>query len=157
VKQGTTGEARVHVDAVPEKVYDIVSDVTRMGEWSPETTECEWLDGATGPAVGARFKGKNKRGIITWSTKPSVSVADPGREFSFVVGNETRWTYRFEPDSNGTQIIETFELLRDMRWYEQAAERVMLRGKDRRLDLEAGMAETLARIKAVVESEHRAG
>ena len=62
--------------------------------------------------VGAGFKGKNKRGILTWSTKSCVSVADPGWEFSYVVGNETRWTYRFEPDSDGTQIIESFALRR---------------------------------------------
>src|SRR5689334_11050854 len=102
MKKGTRGEAAVHVDAPPAKVYDVVSDVTRMGEWSPETTRCEWLDGANGPAVGARFKGSNQRGIARWSTKPRVTVADPGREFAFVVGHrghdQTQWSYRFEPD-----------------------------------------------------------
>ena len=56
----------------------MVSDVTRMGEWSPETIRCTWIDGATGPAVGARFKGTNRRGIFRWSTKPEIVVADRG-------------------------------------------------------------------------------
>jgi len=94
----------VHVDATPERVYAVVSDVTRMGEWSPETKKCEWLDGVTGPAVGARFKGSNKRGLVSWSTKPRVVAADPGREFAFDVDTDTRWTYRFAPDGDGTMV-----------------------------------------------------
>jgi hypothetical protein len=70
MQKGTTGQAQVHIDARPDAVYTVVSDVTRMGEWSPETTKCEWIDGATGPAAGARFKGSNKRGFVRWSTKP---------------------------------------------------------------------------------------
>ena len=51
----------VHMNAPPEQVWDLVSDVTRIGSYSPETFEAEWLDGATGPAVGARFRGHVKR------------------------------------------------------------------------------------------------
>src|SRR4051794_9399817 len=98
MNKGTIGEARVHVDQTPEAVYDMVADVTRMGEWSPETIKCVWIDGATGPASGARFKGTNKRGFIRWSTKPEVIAADRGREFTFVThtaGPSTKWSYRF--------------------------------------------------------------
>jgi SAM-dependent methyltransferase len=152
MKKGTRGEAQVHVDAAPAVVYGVVSDVTRMGEWSPETTRCEWLDGVTGPAVGARFKGTNKRGFVTWSTKPKVVAAEPGREFAFDVGTDTRWTYRFDEDGTGTNLTESFEMLRDIRWYYAFAERWIMGIKDRRADLERGMAATLERIKAVVES-----
>jgi hypothetical protein len=134
-------------------VYRVVSDVTRMGEWSPETTKCEWLDGATSPAVGTRFKGSNKRGWITWSTKPAVVVADPGREFAFDVDTDVRWTYRFAAEGAGTNLTESFEMLRDLRWHYAFAERWLMRVKDRHADLERGMAQTLERIKAVVESE----
>jgi uncharacterized protein YndB with AHSA1/START domain len=152
MKKGTTVEVSMHVDAAPETVYAVVSDVRRMGEWSPETIRCEWIEGATGPAVGARFKGTNKRGFATWSTKPTVVAADPGREFAFDVGADTRWTYRFEPDDGGTRLSESFEMLRDLRWYYAFAERWMMRVKDRRGDLERGMTTTLGRIKQVVES-----
>ena len=153
MKKGTTAEVQVHLDAPPDVVYGIVSDVKRMGEWSPETIKCAWLGGATGPAVGTRFKGTNKRGFITWSTKPTVVVAEPGREFAFDVGTDTRWTYRFDADGTGTKLTESFELLRDSRWYYAFAERWLMRVKDRRTDLERGMVTTLERIKRVVESE----
>lgn len=153
MQKGTKVEVHVSVDASPEVVYTVVSDVTRMGEWSPETTKCVWLDGATGPAVGARFKGTNKRGFITWSTKPKVVVAEPGRAFAFEVGTDTRWTYLLEPAGSGSKVTESFEMLRDLRWYYGFAERWLMRIDDRRADLERGMTETLARIKQVVESE----
>ncbi|HRW36457.1 MAG TPA: SRPBCC family protein, partial [Aquihabitans sp.] len=60
----------VHMDASPADVWALVADVTRIGEFSPETFEAEWLDGATEPAVGARFRGhvkRNGRGPIYWS------------------------------------------------------------------------------------------
>src|SRR5207248_10883503 len=122
--RGTTGEAQLYVDAAPEVVYGVVTDVTRMGEWSPETTKCVWLDGATGPAVGARFKGSNRRGIAVWSTKPRVVVAEPGREFAFVAGlmisprEMTKWRYEFQPaPDGGTDVTESFEMVDDLPWY----------------------------------------
>jgi hypothetical protein len=155
MQRGTTGAAEVHIEAAPDTVYRVVSDVTRMGEWSPETTKCVWLDGATGAAVGARFKGSNKRGFVRWSTKPTVVVAEPGREFAFDVGTDVRWTYRFEGEGDGTKLSESFEMLRDLRWYYAVAERWLMNVRDRKADLELAMTETLQHIKQVVESEAR--
>jgi uncharacterized protein YndB with AHSA1/START domain len=156
MKQGTRGEAQIDVAAPPARVYAVVSDVTRMGEWSPETTRCEWLDGADGPVVGARFKGSNKRGIARWSTKPRVTAAEPGREFAFVIQHRghdiTKWTYQFEPVGSGTRVTESFELLRDMPWYFIATDRYLMRVEDRYADLVDAMQQTLARIKTVVEA-----
>jgi hypothetical protein len=153
VKKGATAEAQVRVAAPPETVYGVVSDVTRMGEWSPETIKCDWIEGATGPVVGARFRGMNKRGLVKWSTKPTIVVADPGRAFAFDVGTDTRWTYRFDADGTATMLTESFEMLRDLRWYYAFAERWLMRVTDRHADLERGMAVTLERIKRVVEAE----
>jgi uncharacterized protein YndB with AHSA1/START domain len=155
MKNETRGEARVHVSAPPEKVYDMVSDVTRMGEWSPETVKCEWLGGASGPAVGARFKGTNRRGVMRWSTKPEVVAADPGREFAFVtkgVGPATRWSYRFEQAADGgTEVSESFEAVDDLPAYIRFCDRYLMGIKDRKADLEQGMQQTLERIKKVAE------
>ena len=158
MKKGTRGEARVHVSAPPEKVYEMVSDVTRMGEWSPETVRCKWLGDATGPAVGARFKGTNRRGVARWSTKPEVVAAEPGREFGFVtnlVGFNrpmTKWTYGFEaaPDG-GTDVTESFEMVNDLPWYIAFGDRYVMGIKDRKADLESAMQQTLTRIKAAAE------
>ena len=155
MKKGTTGEASVHVDAPPEKVYELVTDVSRMGEWSPECRHCEWLDGATGPTVGARFKGSNRNGFARWSTKPRVVVADEGREFAFVTdlrGKDlTKWTYRFEPDGEGAKVAESFEMMADMPGFISFFEKNVMRIKDRKADLIANMESTLGRIKAAVE------
>ena len=65
-----SGEVSLHMDAPPEKVWALVSDVTRIGEFSPETFEARWTRGSTGPEVGASFKGHVKRngvGPTYWS------------------------------------------------------------------------------------------
>src|SRR5688572_6937023 len=82
-----SGSATVHISAPPRVVWDLLTDVTRMGEWSPETRRAEWLGGATGPAVGVRFRGHNRRGLFQrWSTRPRIKVCDVEREFTFVLG-----------------------------------------------------------------------
>ena len=73
----------MEVAAAPSALYAMVSDVTRMGEWSPENVGCAWIGGATGPAVGARFKGRNQRGWCRWSTVNEVVEAEAGRVFAF--------------------------------------------------------------------------
>ena len=129
-------------------VYALITDVSRMGEWSPETHKAEWVGGATGPEVGARFKGSNKRGFLRWSTTPRVDAADPGREFAFtttVLGRDvTTWRYELEPSGDGTDVTESFEA-RDTII-------VTLMGGDRRKrELEEGMRTTLERLKDVAE------
>lgn len=156
MKKGTTGHARVHVNAAPEVLYDMVTDVRRMGEWSPETIRCEWVGDATAAVPGARFKGTNKRGVFRWSTKPEVVAAERPREFSFVthsVGPSTRWTYRFEAAvDGGTELVESFETLDDDSAVLRFVERHLMHIPDRKADLEAGMQRTLERIKAVAET-----
>jgi hypothetical protein len=152
--KGTRGEAHVVVDAAPDAVYDLVSDVTRMGEWSPETVHCEWLDGATKAAPGARFKGTNKRGFVRWSTKPEVIEAERGKVFSFEThsGPSTRWTYTFEGAPNGgTKLGESFEMMKPDGALLRFVEKHIMRIKDRKADLVSGMQQTLERIKAVAE------
>ena len=79
----TTSEARVEIDAAPLTVYELISDITHMGDWSPECYRCEWLNGATAAEEGARFRGHNRLGKVRWHTDAIVTVADPGREFAF--------------------------------------------------------------------------
>jgi uncharacterized protein YndB with AHSA1/START domain len=151
MNKGTRGEAQTHISAPPEKVYDLVSDVTRMGEWSLETAKAEWIGGATGPVVGAQFKG----GLIRWSTKPEVVTAEPGREFAFVtkgMGPSTKWSYRFDSAADGgSDVTESFELLDDLPGYIKFCDRYLMGIKDRKADLEQGMSQTLERLKKAAE------
>lgn len=152
---GTHGEVTLHMQAAPDAVYALVADVTRMGEWSPETASCEWADGATGPAVGARFRARNKKGVLRWGNKPEVVTADAGREFAFkrkAVGSEVVWRYRFVASGDGTDVTESFDVTKPMNPVLERIIDLAMGVSDRNADLTRGMRETLERIKAAAES-----
>ncbi len=140
--------------APADRVWDLVSDITRVGEFSPETFEAEWLDGASGPEVGARFRGhvrRNGRGPVYW-TACTVVASDPGREFAFTVAGPggptvSTWRYHLAPSAEGTDVTESFELADTltMRLY------WMLAGAARGRTNLNGMRVTLERIKAVTD------
>lgn len=155
------GEASVVVHASPERVWDLVTDVTRTGEWSPENVGAVWLDGATGPAVGARFKGTNRRGKTKWSSTCEITVADPGREFAFATNSaakpDTVWRYVLEPLGDGeTRVTESFQLARGLGIGSRFITRITTGVRDRRADLEDNVRQSLARIKEIVESDRSA-
>ncbi len=80
----TKGSEVIVIDTEPGAVYELVADLSRMGEWSPECEKVEWEEGATGPAVGAKFVGHNRTGPgkrIKWSRHGRVLSAEPGEEF----------------------------------------------------------------------------
>jgi hypothetical protein len=96
----------------PDRLYDLVSDVTRMGEWSPICQACWWDDDGGGPRAGAWFTGRNQTPERTWETRSQVVVADPGREFAFEVNNGwVRWGYTFTPADGGTVLTESWNFL----------------------------------------------
>src|SRR3954471_19372299 len=112
-------EVTLEIDATPAEIYGLISDITRMGEWSPECIRCRWVKGSTGPAVGARFKAANKGGRgPAWFNTPVVTVAQPGREFAFNrsgpgIGSYT-WTYVLEPTPTGTRVTESYDVERHL-------------------------------------------
>ncbi|CAN5609267.1 SRPBCC family protein [soil metagenome] len=149
----TSDVAEIDVAAAPEAVWDMVSDITQMGRWSPECDRCRWLDGGTGPREGARFKGWNRQALgpipIRWSTVSTVVEAQRGEVFSFFTKDSgATWTYRFESRDDGTHLVETRE---------QGKKPLMARAfgavMPGRAELQRdGMAETVRRIKAVAEA-----
>jgi uncharacterized protein YndB with AHSA1/START domain len=142
------------IAAPAEQVWAMVADVTRMGEWSPETTAASWLRGASGPEPGARFRGTNRRGKKEWSTVARVVDANPGRLFSFRVTaaglKVAEWHYEFEPTATGCRVTE--------RWIDQRGPIARALGKpvsgvtDRVTHNRTGMEQTLERLKAAAES-----
>jgi hypothetical protein len=136
-------------------IWDLVADVTRIGEFSPETFEAEWLPGPDGPGAGSRFRGhvrRNGRGPVYW-TSCTVTASEPGREFAFSVGSAggrvlNNWRYQLQAREGGTDVTESFELPGRpvIRLYWLAAGRA--RG---RTNL-AGMRATLERLKAAAEA-----
>ncbi len=148
------GAAQIHIVAPPQRVYEMVSDVTRMGEWSPECYRCEWIDRAARPAVGARFMGHNRCGWLRWSRTVVVTAAEPGREFAFATltgilnRDSTVWRYRFEPADGGTTVTESYEGTSRP----TLLVRVVSALARRPHDMVPAMKDTLERIKAAAET-----
>jgi hypothetical protein len=146
----------VHMECEPLKAWELVSDITRMGEYSPEVVEAEWLDGATGPAVGAMYRGHVKRNeswpVLYW-TKCKVTECVPGEVFEFAVVMRDRpvntWRYEFAPAAGGgTDVTESFDLGENLFtkiWRP-------LGGVLRERRNERDMRKTLERVRAVAEA-----
>lgn len=114
----TSGEVTVHIQASPESVYELVADVTRIGEFSPECQQAVWLAGSVPAKPGARFRGRNVASrLLRWSRVCEVVAAEPGRAFSFrtiptpTKPDSTVWTYEFEPADGGTDVTESYEVV----------------------------------------------
>jgi iron-sulfur cluster repair protein YtfE (RIC family) len=116
----TGGEVSLHIDAPPERLYDLVADVGSAPTRSQEVQACLWLDGPPAGTVGSRFRGRNRAGLIRWSRVCEVVTATRGEEFAFRTVPErldpTRrdssvWGYHFEPDGTGTQITHYYTLV----------------------------------------------
>ena len=142
------------VAASAERVYLLLADMPRMGEWSPECQGVEWTGPTSHAAVGARFVGNNRggpRGLMKWSRSGRVLVADPGHEFAFVTeegGKEsTLWRYQLESVEGGTRITESYEVKTIPAWA-----RVLDIPTNRARELREGMRHTLARLKAAAEA-----
>ncbi len=148
------GQVTIPMSASATTIWALVSDITRIGEFSPETFEAEWLGSADGPGVGNRFRGhvkRNQKGPTYW-TECVVSDSEPGRVFGFdvIVQNKpiNHWEYRLDPRGDTTDVTESFRLANTtpnrLYW--------TLLGRWRSRTNLDGMRSTLERIRAIAES-----
>jgi uncharacterized membrane protein len=144
----------VLVEAPAERIYALVADLTRMGDWSPECRRVEWLDGSSGPAEGARFIGYNQGGpfgLVKWSRQGRVVTAEPAREFAFLTeegGREgVEWRYRLEPTEAGTVVTESYRVSWIPAWA-----RIVDVPTNRVRELRDTMRDTLEQLKRVAET-----
>jgi hypothetical protein len=139
------------IAAPAEKVWNLVADLPRMGEWSPENQGGSWVKGSTGPALGATFKGHNKNGFRRWSSMCTVVVCDPGKVFEFAVTagllGVANWRYELEETETGCRVTESW---RDNRaqWFAFVARTL---GDHSAAHAEQEMASTLANLAAAAE------
>lgn len=149
----TTDSAEIVIREAPDRLYGIVSDLPRMGEWTAECERVEWTDGSTGPREGATFVGHNRTGprkMIRWSRRGRVLAAEPGREFAFATQeggrDSTIWRYRFEAVDGGTRVTESYEVLQVPVWA-----RILDGPLNRHREIQLNMQRTLQQLKSIVE------
>lgn len=98
------------IGATPARVYDLVSEVSMIGTWSPSASEVSY-DAGAGPRAGAWFSGRNRRGDREWTSRSQVLRAEPGETFAFVVEGLVQWCWTFRPLGTGTVAEQSWRLL----------------------------------------------
>jgi len=152
-------EVSKEIAAPPEAVDAAITDVTRMGQWSPECFACEWQEGSEGPAVGAVFDGQNRNGAKEWTGQGTVTEAEPGRRFAVECSmygfHYSTWGYEIEPTASGSRVTEWTQ---DFRPDDVLTMSVQISGvagrADRQLSAERnrrGMSQTLERLAQALE------
>ena len=108
-----SGSTSIEIDARPEAIWALITDVERMAEWSPECVRAEWMDGAKAIAVGAEFHGYNRNEKFEWDMRCVVTECEPGRTFAFSVPpnseHATHWRFELTAVENGTRLTESFD------------------------------------------------
>lgn len=140
------------VDAPPERLYELISDVSRMGDLSPECTSC-WWDEGSGPAVGSWFTGHNVRPTREWDRRCEVIVADPPTEFAWMPGGVeegiVRWGFTFVPTDGATRVEESWLILEMAPFFEEQTEEYLVEMIERTRNQ---IHDTLVALKRVAES-----
>lgn len=155
-----TVEASTWIDADPDRVWDLVSDIQLMPTLSNELQRVEWLDGVGGPRLGARFLGHNEHDAFgRWSTTSYIVSFDQPREFAWAVGDPdfpaASWRFRLTPRDGGTKLSYWVQIgparsglsvaIESMPDKEQKIVFVRLR------EFEAAIEKTLAAIRRLAE------
>jgi uncharacterized protein YndB with AHSA1/START domain len=144
------GSATVRIDASPAQVFALLTNLDELPGLSPENQRCEWLEGSSAMAVGARFRGYNRAGDYEWHADCDVTVFEPVQRFAYLVPPDfehaTEWSYTIEPDGDGCVVTEAFHapLLALPEIYPGKIE-------GRRDNLEAACRTTMANLKAAFE------
>jgi hypothetical protein len=154
-------EVRIWIDAVPARVWELVSDIGLMPAMSPELQSVEWLDGATGPATGARFAGRSRHEALgEWESTSCVVEFEPERVFGWAVGDPAEpaalWRFRLAPKDGGTELFEWVQMGPGRSGLSVAIDRMPDKEQKivfvRMREFERNMTGTLERIKALAEA-----
>lgn len=144
----TTGSTSIEINASPDAVYEILTDLSRISEVSPECYKAEWEDGASSAVEGAAFRGYNEAGENKWDVGCVVVSADPGKQWAFKVpaddGRDTLWSYTIEATDTGCSVTESFDapILADEHFIKMGRHEMLI----------ANISGTLANLKAAAEA-----
>jgi uncharacterized protein YndB with AHSA1/START domain len=146
--------AEAIVDASPERVWDLLTDFSRMPEWSPELVRMVPLKPG-GLRVGQWYLGINRRKAVVWPTRSVVAALEPGRRLAWdTKSSGAQWIWELEPAEGGTRVVHRRPVPRTLTALSRAFAPVLLGGGPEHADeLEQGMARTVAGLKAAAESD----
>lgn len=136
-------------------VWQIIADVTRVGEWSHECRGARLLGGAQAAAPGVRFRGRNRSGIFRWSRSCVFTAVEPPRTLVWRTGglwgrvDSTQWRLDLEPVAGGTRIVQTYQVLHVASVLDRVYWRLIKAHRDRRVAL----ADDLDRLAALAVSQ----
>jgi hypothetical protein len=156
-----TVEVRTWIGAAPARVWELVSDVGLMPAMSSELQSVEWLNGAHGPAAGARFAGRSRHEALgEWESTSQVVEFDPERVFGWAVGDPADpvalWRFRLEPKDGGTELSEWVQLGPGRSGLSAAIDQMPDKEQKivfvRMREFERSMTATLERVKALAEA-----
>jgi len=143
-------QAEVEINAPVSKVWSLVSDLSRMPQWSPQCRVMKLL----GPLrPGTRTLNLNRHNLLFWPTTSVITEVLPERKLAFRIPiNTTVWTYELEPTATGTRLVETRHAEKGVTAASTAITKAALGGVDTfETALLEGMNQSLARIKAAAE------
>lgn len=145
-------EQSVDVAAAPERVWPLVSDLPRISEWSPQVMKTVVLGGTL--QQGARLVNLNRRGLLVWPTRATVVRLDPGREIAWKIKeNGSTWSFTLEPTATGTRLLQRRDAPDGLSEVSiSLTDRFMGGQAVFQAELQAGMRQTLARVKHLAES-----
>ena len=154
-----TVDVDIVIDAPPDRVWPVATDLTRMGEWSPENKGGQWVDGQ-GPEPGATFRGRNQHPAVgEWETMSTITEFEPPRRMAWAVMDPSNpsstWWFELEPEGDGTRLRQHVTIGPGPNGLTSAVQRMPdkeTRIVERRLEEHrANMTATLEGIKATVE------
>ncbi|AMY54020.1 SRPBCC family protein [Rhodococcoides fascians] len=150
-----TLEATIDIDASPQAVWSVVSDLQRMGEWSPQCKKMKVFGGPVGK--GTRTLNINRKGLLVWPTSAKVVTFEPNKALAFrIVENKTIWSYTLTPTATGTTVVEKREAPSGTSAVSSLLVKRILGGiEEFDVDLVEGMNSTLRRIKTESEKSSR--
>ncbi|QBJ95810.1 SRPBCC family protein [Rhodococcus sp. ABRD24] len=146
-----TLEASIDIAATPQDVWAIVSDLKRMGEWSPQ---CRKMRVSGEVREGTKTFNINRKGLLVWPTTSKVIRFEPNKAIAFrIAENRTVWSYTLEATETGTRVIERREAPTGTSQLSQFLIKHVLGGAEAfEADMIVGMHATLARIKNEAEA-----
>ncbi|MDG3014847.1 SRPBCC family protein [Speluncibacter jeojiensis] len=154
-----TVEVTERLSCSPERAWELVTDIELPTRAEGELKRAEWLDGATGVAVGARFRGHNANAQLgEWSTDPQIVEVEDGRRWVWSVGPVddpfSFWGFEVDADGDGSIVRQWAKVgtgrspLTDFVEQHPGKEAAILEG--RMSVWRDGMAANLAMLKALV-------